>query len=48
MSDPEGRTYPGLVQCFRALAIILVVIGHANTLFLGKFNDDWSNTGEWS
>ncbi len=36
-----------LIQLLRALAILFVVIGHANILFHSKYGYDWFNMAEW-
>lgn len=36
-----------LVQSFRAVAILIVMLGHANHMFYKKFHYDWFHIGQW-
>ncbi|RXZ01595.1 acyltransferase family protein [Fictibacillus sp. S7] len=43
-----GRDKLQLVQSFRAIAIIIVMLGHANHMFYKRFHYDWFHISQWN
>ncbi|MFC0187294.1 acyltransferase family protein [Fictibacillus aquaticus] len=43
----DGRIKFNLIQCFRAIAILFVLLGHVSGLFHRYFDYDWFHISEW-